>query len=80
MHEPGKLRAVPMRPEARSALTARALSPMRSAIMRPIAADVPDLLALDQRRDRANAGLPPRPRQLMAKLAPASRPALRQQL
>ena len=52
MHELGKLRAVPMRPEARPGLTARALSSIRSTIMRPIAADVPDLLALDQRRDR----------------------------
>ena len=52
MPELGKLRAVPMRSEARSALTARALSPIRSTIMRPIAADVPELLALDQRRDR----------------------------
>jgi hypothetical protein len=52
MHEPGKLRAVPTRPEARPGLTARALPPIRSTIMRPIAADVPELRPLDQRRDR----------------------------
>jgi len=113
MHELGKLRAVPMRPEARPGLTARALSSIRSTIMRPIAADVPDLQALDQTARSENAGLPRRPGRLMArafsapiesergssslsgrifatqtgvqfagkcsKLAPASRPALRQQ-
>ena len=52
MHELGKLRTVPMRSEARPGLTARALPPIRSTIMRPITADVPDLRALDQRRDR----------------------------